>query len=406
MELASRQPTDPAHRRAPIVFWTAWAVALLLKLQLATLDGTIDVRTYAEWGATLARAGFSAAYNSSELYTITPLAAGYAAMLHALAGPDGIAFGFLLRLPGILAEALFGIVLWRRLASCGGLRRWIPAIFVLNPINLAVTGYHGNLDGFMAVCLGAALLAAHDDRPVACGLWIALAANLKVAALLVGPAFFLCWLARGRARPFAAAAAAGMLAGWSPGLLAGPPVFLARMLGYGGLWGTWGISRLLYLSGLPAFHTIQYGLPSAPAKLVATALKLIVVTLACALAWRRRRLGAVGLVGTVAATWTVFYVLAPGGAAQYTVWLVLPLLLYHARLGLAYLAAATPFMVIFYPKAFALMLGFNPYPALVALFPSLDFADVFSWTQPALILWGAVVVLLLYEGRRWWSARA
>jgi hypothetical protein len=402
MQPAPRLPTDSAHRRAAIVFWTVWGVALLLKLQLATLDGAIDVRMYSEWGATLGRLGFAGAYASSELYTITPLAAGYAALLDAFAGPDGIAFGFLLRLPGILAEAIFAVVLWRRLAPSGGLRRWIPALFVFNPVNLAVTGYHGNFDSFMAVCVAAALLAAHDERPLACGLWLALAANLKVASLLVCPAFFFWWLARGRALPFAIAAVAGILAGWSPGLLASPGLFLTRILGYGGLWGTWGISRLLYLTGLPEFHTIQYGPPTAHAKLVALILKLIVVAIACSLAWRRR---AAGLAGTVAATWTVFYVLAPGGAAQYTVWLVLPLLLYNARLGLAYLAAATPFMVVFYPKAFATMLGFNPYPALVAMWPSLDFADIFSWTQPALILWGALVGLLLYEGRRWWAQR-
>jgi hypothetical protein len=436
MQPAPRPPTDALQRRAAIVFWTVWSVALLLKLQLATLEGTIDVPTYAEWGATLSRLGFAGAYNSSELYTITPLAAGYAAMLHALVGPDGVAFGFLLRLPGIVAESIFAIVLWRRLApSCshgpvgrldadsrertpvahgtprratgpwlqlGGLRAWVPAIFVFNPVTLAVTGFHGNFDSFMAVCVGAALLAAHDDRPVVCGLWLALAANLKVASLLVAPAFFFWWLARGRALPFAVAAAAGILAGWSPGLFASPGVFLTRMLGYGGLWGTWGISRLLYLSGLPDFHTIQYVPPSADAKLVAAVLKLIVVAVACSLAWRRR---AVGLAGTVAATWTVFYVFAPAGAAQYTLWLVLPLLLYNARLGLAYLAAATPFMVIFYPKAFAMLLGFNPYPALVALWPSLDFADIFSWTQPALILWGALVALLFYKAPRWWGAR-
>jgi hypothetical protein len=62
-------------------------------------------------------------------------------------------------------------------------------------------------------------------------------------------------------------------------------------------------------------------------------------------------------------------------------------------------------MVIFYPKAFAMLLGFNPYPALVALWPSLDFADIFSWTQPALILWGALVALLFYKAPRWWGAR-
>ena len=149
-----------------------------------------------------------------------------------------------------------------------------------------------------------------------------------------------------------------------------------------------------------------HDLPAVNASLNALSGVLLLIAFACGLAWRRRALPAPGLIGTVAATWTAFLVLAPGGAVQYSIWLLFPLLMDDVRLGIAYLVAATPFIVVFYPLAFATLAGYNFYPALVALWPALDFSDPFSWTWPALILWSALVLLLGYEGRRWWRAEA
>jgi hypothetical protein len=400
MQPAPRQLTDAAHRRAAIVFWTVWSLALLLKLQLATLDGTIDVQLYSEFGSTLAHSDLRTAYASSPLFNHTPLTAGYCAFLVKALGARTLAFGFFLRLPGIVAEAVLAIFLWRRCRSAEGWRRWVAALLALNPISLGVTGFHGNVDGLLAVLLGAALLAAADERPIACGVWFALAANCKVAPVLLAPVFFFWWLARGRALPFAITAAVITLAGWSPGLLTAPGLFLQRVLNYGGLWGTWGISRLLYLTGWPAFHAVQYGPPSPLASVVATLLKLAVLATAFGLGWRRRKLSASGLVATIAAVWTVFLTVAPGGATQYAIWLVLPLLLYRVRLAVICFVAAIPLLIVLYPAAVA-MLAYNFYPAIIEHWPG--FIDPLAWTIPALFFWAVLVGILVKESRRWFG---
>lgn len=394
------EPSRPLYPRAETAFWAVWLLALWLKLMVATLEGTIDVQLYSEFGTTLANSDFPTAYASSPLFNHTPMTAGYCAFLVDQFGPRTLAFGFFLRLPGIVAEAVLAIFLWRRCRRADGWRRWIAAFFVLNPLALGVTGFHGNVDGLLAVFLGAAILAAADERPIACGIWFALAANCKVAPVLVAPVFFFWWMGRGRALPFGLTAALVTLAGWSPGLLTAPGLFLHRVLGYGGVWGTWGLSRLLYLTGWAPFHAIQYSSPSPFAAALAAVLKVAVLATAFGLGWRRRQLSASGLVGTLAAVWTVFLTIAPGGATQYTIWLVLPLLLYRVRLAIIYFVAATPLLIVFYPPAVA-MLTWNFYPAIIEIWP--EYVDPITWTIPALFFWAVLLGILVREGRRWWS---
>ena len=378
-------------------------MALVLKLQLATMVGKIDVLLYLKYGTTLANSNFAEAYASSPIYNIPPLAAGFSALLATWFGSDHNVFAFFLKLPGILAESAFAVLLWRRFGHEQGLRRWIGLFVALNPITIPVTGLHGNLDSLLAVFVGMALLMALDDRPIACAIWFGLAANLKVSPLLLSPAFFFWWLHRGRVWPFMLAAAVVILGGWSPGLIECPRLFLERVIGYTSLWGTWGVSRILYLTGSPDYHSILYGAPSAPAALISAGLKLIVIAGAFILAWRRRKMPAEGLIGTVAAAWTIFFVFAPGGAPQYTVWPLVPLLLYNVRLGLAYTVAAFPFMFVFYPFAFTSVLPFNPCTALVEIWP--DVKSEYGWTWPALFLWATLLVILVLEWRRWWNGK-
>ena len=110
------------------------------------------------------------------------------------------------------------------------LRRWIGLLVVLNPISIPVTGMHGNFDGLLAVFIGMALLMAIDNRPIASGIWLGLAANLKVSPILLTPVFFFWWWHRGRMWSFTVTAAATILAGWSPGLIQCPKLFLERVL--------------------------------------------------------------------------------------------------------------------------------------------------------------------------------
>ena len=398
MPRISERPQNQSVR----IFWVIWTAALVLKLFIAAeTPGTSDVQYWGNHGVILAKNGLAAAYRSSAMYNPTPLMAGYAALLATLFGPGTVVFAFWLRLPGIIAEALLAVALWRRGRRTGTPLCWVVLLFVLNPVSLAVTGYHGNVDGLSAAMLVAALLAAADNRAVACGLWLGFAVAVKVPALLPGPAFLLWWAARGRTRAFVAAAAAVVLAGWGPALWACPREFAERVLGYSGIWGVWGISRILYVTGWDGFHSITYSAPSFAARVLTTALKAAVVAWACLLAWRRRKMDSTGLTGTVAATWIAFLVLAPSGATQYLIWPVLPLLLHNVRIGTAYVIAATPVMIFYYTALVAFLLPWNPLPSLTSVCPWL--AGPEGWCWPGLMLWLTLVVIATRELPRCWK---
>lgn len=391
--------------RSATYFWSAWAVGLVLNLAVAAmLTGTSDVQFYGQYGATLAKFGVAEAYASSPIYNIPPLAAGFSALLAGQFGIGTLMFGFFFRLPGILAEAAFAVVLWRRYRP-----RALPAALLgLNPLSLAITGYHGNLDGLMAVFIGASLLAAMDGRVVASAVWLGLAANLKVSPILIGPAFFFWWLARGQGWRFAAICGAVVLAGWSPGLIACPGLFLQRVLGYGSTWGLWGISRVLYLVGDPSYRQIQYGAPAPgehtllAASTISAGLKFTLIGLASTLGWRRRLLGAEGLCATVAAVWLLFLLLAPGGATQYLIWPLIPLLLHRPRLAVVYAGVSIPTLAVYYAPLTNFLASVDPVRALGPSIPWMAGPD--PWTWPGLALWAFVAgsVACLFPG--WWKA--
>ena len=384
--------------RRGLVFWSVWSAALVLNLAIsASLPGTSDIQFYGTYGDTFARFGVARAYASNEIFNIPPMAAGFAALLSMAFGPGTMLFAFFFRLPGILGEAAISAILWKT-KRCPAA---VAALAVLNPLSLAITGYHGNLDGLLAVFVSAALLSAASNRPVACGIWLGLATNLKVAPVLIGPAFFFWWFRRGSTLRFTTAVVLTTIAGWSPALIECPGLFASRVLSYSSVWGQWGISRLLYLTNADAFHTITYGTPSRIAGSIAAALKLIVLATATAFAWRRRKEDAHGLIGTVAMTWTLFLVLTPAGAPQYLIWPLLPLLLYEARLGIWYAVSAIPALAIYYLPLTAFLLPGIPIAEWVETSPYLSGAQ--GWAGPALCLWGCAVAILILRFPNCWS---
>jgi hypothetical protein len=201
---------------------------------------------------------------------------------------------------------------------------------------------------------------------------------------------------------FSLACAAVVLAGWSPALVACPALFAHRVLAYSSIWGQWGVSRLLYLTGSENFHTITYGAPSPLAGSIASILKIIVITLASALAWRRRHLNATGLFATIAATWVLFLVLTPAAAPQYLIWPLLPLLLSHPRLGLAYALIPILALAFYYSPLTDFLLPANPLPTLAAHVPWLSGPQ--AWTWPALAIWAYLGAVLIWQFPAWWKA--
>lgn len=316
---------------------TAICAVALLKLLLAALTlGTNDMAFFRHFGWEILQHGLAHEYRHDPLFNHTPFVGGFTVVLSLLSCGSERVFAFLLRAPGVLADAAVALALARRGSG------WLAAAFAASPTAFMVSGFHGNVDSLLAASL---FFAAQERDARRCGLWLALACNVKVAALFVAPVFFFHHLARGEARRFFLPAAGVILLGWSPALLACPLDFLRQSLGYSGYWGIWGFTWLLKATGLPEFQVIGADHLPASEVLVMNVLKLLLIAACLAIAWLRRR-GDLWL--TLALVWAVFMSAASGVAAQYLVWPLAAVFVVSPRCWALVEAGNGIFLLVFY----------------------------------------------------------
>lgn len=340
----SNTPTIFPSRRAVEI---AALLALVAKLLCAALTrGTNDADAFYNFGRFIWEHGLIAQYLANPEFNHTPLTGAFCALAYGLG--KGIGFSFVLHLPGIVAD--YAVVRWllRRQGTCGTPARWVLLLLALSPVSFMISGFHGNLDPVLAALL---VLAAREcERGCAwrCGLWFALACNVKIIPLLVAPVFFFHWLARREARAFFVTASALILAGWAWPLVTIPPTFLGNVLGYSSNWGSWGVTFWLNQTPWPQFAPAGFSGLTPEERGVMTGLKGLIVLAALTLAWRRRTRPPAAVWSTLALVWLVFFAFAPGVGTQYFVWLM-PFLALHSAAGFAACtAAASVFLFVFY----------------------------------------------------------
>jgi hypothetical protein len=336
-------PRSPSRHAILLAAW----IALLAKLVCAaTTVGTNDVDSFYNFGRFIWEHSLLAQYRDTTEFNHTPLVGWFCAAIYGVG--HGFAFNWLLRLPGIVADFLTLRVLLRWSPDGDAPPKWALMLFALSPVNFMVSGFHGNMDSVLAWLL---LLAAREclrDRVIPCALLFGLACQVKVIPVLLAPAFFFFWLRRSRGRDFFLTASATILTGWAVPLLLLPGTFLHQVLGYNSNWGSWGITWLLRLTGLPAFTPAGFRDLTTTQLAIMLCLKIIIITAALVIAWRRRTLPASQLPATLVLIWTVFFVFAPGVGAQYLVWFAPFLLLTSARWYAIITAASTVFLFAFY----------------------------------------------------------
>jgi len=331
--------------RAFILFAALFALGVKLCIAALTV-GTNDAEAFYNFGRFIWEHGLLAQYRASPDFNHTPLTGWFCAA--AYGAGRGLGFNWLLRVPGILSDFISVLVLLRWREAAGRPPWWAFALFALSPVSAMVSGYHGNVDSVLTCLVLLAVRECDRGRAMPCGVWLGLACNVKVIPLLVAPAFFFFWLARGRARAFFLPASACIVAGWAVPLIAMPGIFLGQVLGYSSNWGSWGIPYTLRASGWPVFEPLGFiGLTPAQA-MIMTLLKGGIVALALGIAWHRRALPASALFSTVAFVWAEFFVLAPGVGAQYLVWIAPFLLVDSAFWYAAVTLASGVFLGIFY----------------------------------------------------------
>ncbi len=346
---AATRDRDALGRQAVLI---AAGVALIVKVLIAwNTIGTNDVIAFYHFGKSLTESGLEATYVSQVSFNHPPIVAAFLRGIYQFdhvpwVHAHGIAFPFLLRLPGIVADFVVVLVL---LAAARSLRLpiWALLLLALSPVSLMVSGYHGNTDSIMVMFLVLAAYMCLRERPILCALFLALSCQIKIIPILLSPIFFFYWLDRRQVLTFTLPLALASIILWIEPLLRFPEIFMHRVLFYGSFWGLWGVTYWLKLTGIRDFALVTYHDFLPLQQLVVTVLKLAIIAAVLLLAWRRRKLDAQGLFVTLAWAWVVFFIISPGVCGQYMVWLM-PFVLVLSPQYFAWVTATSSLFLFFF----------------------------------------------------------
>lgn len=342
-----------SDRAAVLVIGLA-LIALTLKLAIAyNTIGTIDAVIFYGFAKVLNEHSLEWTYQHSHYFNHPPLTAYYLRTIYQLTEQTscqqiGLHFPFLLRLPGILADFLVVLVLLQMSRVDVRIPTWALALFAVSPVSLMVSGFHGNTDSVMVLFLVCAAFMCLCDRPLLCGIFFALGCQVKIVPLLLLPAFILFWLSRRRARNFFISGALALSIFWAEPLLKFPVLFLKNVLAYGGYCGSWGLTYCLRLIGLHDFARVSFFNLEPAQNFTMIALKGIIIGAALLIAWRRRHVRGLAFISSLAYTWIIFFVFAPGIGTQYLIWLAPFVLILSRKLYVALLISSSVFLFAFY----------------------------------------------------------
>ena len=340
--------SDASTRRNTSLILLLLTLATIVKVVWAANSiGTPDTVRFYKFGKELVEKGPAEVYAGDARWNQTMSVTLLMQSLILVTGGNGEAFLLWFRLPGILADIVVVVemlLLRRRLGLGWG---WL-ALAAVSPINLLVCGFHGNLDGLVAAGMFLAITGAVRGNPLLSGFWLGLACHVKVAPVLLAPALAAFWLTRGGLIRFSVVfGAMGALLVGSGVAVAGMP-FIKHVLGYGSLWAYWGIPEVLATLGLTNSEVPLDGFRDPVSGRIATALKVIIIGVACWLAWIGRLADGRGLMRTAATTLIVFFILTPGFGHQYMVWWFAIVLAAMPIWGAVLTVASTTLLVVYY----------------------------------------------------------
>jgi len=379
------------------VFVVALAlIAMTLKLAIAyNTIGTNDVVFFYGFARVLSEHGLQWTYEHSRYFNHPPLTAYFLQGIfflteHQWCQDLGIHFPFLLRLPGIIADFLVVLILLRMSKTDLRIPTWALALFALSPVSLMVSGFHGNSDPVMLFLLVCAVWMCLRNRPAWAGLLFALSCQIKIVPLLFLPAFVFFWLSQDRSGRFLIAGAITTLVLWIEPLLNFPALFAKNVLAYGSYWGVWGITYLVRLTGFSQFSRLSF-LDLGPAQIfIMIVLKVIVMGGAIWIGWRNRLARGRVFINSLAYTWLVFFVFAPGVCPQYLIWLAPFMLVLAPALYACVMISSSIFLFAFYN----ITSGGLPWSVALAMDDSQQHWIVWSLLPWLVIVAGAITLWL------------
>ena len=401
----------PHHSRERLVLSLILAFGLLLRLIVAvSFWGSRDVTLQIYHGERILEGRAAWTSKLPIAYFLPPLMQSVA---RHTAVPDYVAQ----KIPAIAGDMLAAILLIQIARRRRSEKPWIWAgVYLLNPLTVMLSAYHGNVDPLMAALILWALYLRWRERPVAAGTAFGLAVAMKPTAILALPVLLLPLARRGNVR--VAAAAILVPAAICLPFVLREPTFCRFLATYSAPFGSWGISLLtrqfenvarqwaLIHGGLLDVLTQTNALLSSHGRyLLIAVLVAWFVFVARRLEMRTFEHAALATAGT----FLVFYVFTTGFGVQY-LGLALPfLLIASVRLAMIYSAALSPFLVTTYLQAdLSEKYGVQTITANLRLLSHADLAlliangvlSIVAWSACAWILWRVVSSRRAVSARR------
>jgi hypothetical protein len=284
--------------------------------------GCNDMTTWVDFAHLVHDHGLGYAYENEPTFNHPPLMGLMASSLLALSTRTGVRYEVLFRIPSFLADLLSAVVI-HAVVRRRSPRRAAPAfaLFLLNPVSIAVSAFHGNTD---AICVAFTLLAAalvEGGWPAAGGLALGASMNVKLVPVLVVP---LIASRLPRVRPlvrFVVGLALGAVP-FVPVLVGHGESFYLHVLAYRSNHDQWGITGLLFqLSEAPHVGEIFGHLENRWLGLGTKAILACCVLLGAVNLAKRRWTSS----EMVACGFAIFLFLTPGWGVQYLAYLAAPL---------------------------------------------------------------------------------
>lgn len=325
-----------------------------------------------------------------------PIAYFLPALMQLAAAKWGIAETLAQKLPAIAGDVFCAILLWKLARRRDHQKPWLwPAVYLLNPVTIILSAYHGNVDPLMAAAMLWALTLRWRDSPVSAGVALSLALTMKPTALLALPVLLLPLSRAGNVR-LAVSAVVATVAICAPFALADPN-FGAFLANYGGPYGSWGFPLLFKQSENVGRQLLSMEGPAVEVlhginRLFATyGRHVLVAVIGAALLLLRKRWRISSEeqnASAMAAMYLLFYVFATGFGPQYLSLAAPFLLIGSTRLAVIYSLVLTPFLTGTYVYATVYdKYGLEPITDRLATLATAELALIFAVGAAAVVAW-------------------
>ena len=323
--------SQPSVRIIALAAFAAFLVKIALALRTY---GTNDVYTFEKfwhWSQYLGVGLYRVAWD----YNHPPFMLHMLRAMGWLAEITQIPFSFWLRVPGIVADPITLLLVWKTLGSRAQERsvRWALLLLAIAPPLILVSGFHGNTDTIMVMFLVLTTHLIEKGRTWLAGAAFALAMSFKVVPVLMIPVILLNLGSHRRRLVFFGVAGTALLLLWSPYVFQDPFAVVRKTIGYRSLYGQWGLSYLAerYLSSQNWINRILRSLGAY----------LLVAAIARLAVWMNHIHPKPSLFSQMGFVFFFFMALSNGFGVQYLTWLVpwavglgaVPVALYYLTSG-------------------------------------------------------------------------